>query len=242
MMKNYYEILGVSQDADLKELKAAYRQQALKWHPDKNFGSKEAEERFKLTAQAYYCLSDHSKRANYDAALRARTIPSEEISSTIDFTTATEIFFHEMQSVAVELSLQNAPWSYIAAELIERECPESLAREIALSIEKSRKDAVRKASKKSILTSLSMITAGTILAAICYYLFEPSDIYVIGITLAIIGIIKFIHTIYFFVSGRVPYQTGENPKVQPAKWKCPECNEYNPGNVYKCNNCGFKLI
>lgn len=62
----YYEILGVRRDADTGSIKRAYRQAALKYHPDKNPGDKAAEEKFKLAAEAYSVLSDPEKRARYD--------------------------------------------------------------------------------------------------------------------------------------------------------------------------------
>lgn len=62
----YYEILGITQDADSGAVKKAYRKQALKYHPDRNEGDKEAEEMFKLVNEAYQVLSDPKKRATYD--------------------------------------------------------------------------------------------------------------------------------------------------------------------------------
>ncbi len=64
--RDYYETLGVSRDADEGELKKAYRQLALQYHPDKNPGDKKAEERFKEINEAYAVLSDPDKRAQYD--------------------------------------------------------------------------------------------------------------------------------------------------------------------------------
>jgi molecular chaperone DnaJ len=63
---DYYETLGVGRDADEVELKKAYRQLALKHHPDRNPGDREAEERFKAINEAYAVLSDPDKRAQYD--------------------------------------------------------------------------------------------------------------------------------------------------------------------------------
>jgi molecular chaperone DnaJ len=65
--RDYYEILGVSKNADSDELKKAYRKLALKYHPDRNQGDKEAEEKFKEAAEAYEVLSNPDKRKIYDS-------------------------------------------------------------------------------------------------------------------------------------------------------------------------------
>jgi molecular chaperone DnaJ len=65
-MKDYYEILGISRDACDADIKKAFRQLALKYHPDRNPENKESEERFKEINEAYSCLCDPEKRANYD--------------------------------------------------------------------------------------------------------------------------------------------------------------------------------
>lgn len=64
--KDYYQVLGVPRDAAPEQIKKAYRQLALKHHPDRNPGSKEAEERFKEAAEAYSVLADSEKRSVYD--------------------------------------------------------------------------------------------------------------------------------------------------------------------------------
>ena len=64
--RDYYEVLGISKSASADEIKKAYRKMAIKFHPDKNPGDKEAEENFKEAAEAYEVLSDDNKRARYD--------------------------------------------------------------------------------------------------------------------------------------------------------------------------------
>ncbi|ANW95534.1 molecular chaperone DnaJ [Wenyingzhuangia fucanilytica] len=64
--QDFYEVLGVSKGASAAEIKKGYRKMAVKYHPDKNPGDTEAEEKFKLAAEAYEVLSDENKRARYD--------------------------------------------------------------------------------------------------------------------------------------------------------------------------------
>jgi molecular chaperone DnaJ len=92
-MSDYYDLLGVSRSADTDEIKKAYRQLALQYHPDRNQGSKEAEERFKEVTQAYEVLRDPDKRAAYDRygeqGLKGRGAPG------FDFGDAIEIFMRD---------------------------------------------------------------------------------------------------------------------------------------------------
>ena len=64
--RDYYEVLGVDKKASADEIKKAYKKMAIKYHPDRNPGDKEAEEKFKEAAEAYEVLSDENKRARYD--------------------------------------------------------------------------------------------------------------------------------------------------------------------------------
>ncbi len=64
--RDYYEVLGVAKNASAEEIKKAYRKKAIEYHPDKNPGNKEAEEKFKEAAEAYDVLSNADKKARYD--------------------------------------------------------------------------------------------------------------------------------------------------------------------------------
>lgn len=76
MPKDFYETLGVARNASQAELKKAYRQMAMKYHPDRNPGDKSAEEKFKDAKEAYEILSDAQKRAAYDQFGHAGINPS----------------------------------------------------------------------------------------------------------------------------------------------------------------------
>ena len=64
--RDYYEVLGIDKSADQDTIKKAYRKLAVKYHPDRNPGDKEAEEKFKEATEAYEILSDEEKRPIYD--------------------------------------------------------------------------------------------------------------------------------------------------------------------------------
>ena len=64
--RDYYEVLGIEKSASIDEIKRAYRKLAVKYHPDRNPGNKEAEEKFKEATEAYEVLSDDKKRPIYD--------------------------------------------------------------------------------------------------------------------------------------------------------------------------------
>ena len=94
-MSDYYQLLGVSRGADTEEIKKAYRQLALKYHPDRNQGSKEAEERFKEVTEAYEVLRDSEKRALYDRYGEQGLKRGAGGAAGFDFSDAIEVFMRD---------------------------------------------------------------------------------------------------------------------------------------------------
>jgi len=96
-MADYYELLGIARDADADDIKRAYRKLALKYHPDRNNGSKEAEERFKEVTQAYDVLRDPDKRRVYDqyGAEGLRGGPAGGGFGPFDFSDAIDVFMRD---------------------------------------------------------------------------------------------------------------------------------------------------
>lgn len=78
MEKNYYEILGLAKTATKQQIKDAYKKAALLYHPDKNQGSKTAEEKFKLVNEAYQVLSNAQKKYIFDQKLYTQTLVLKE--------------------------------------------------------------------------------------------------------------------------------------------------------------------
>jgi curved DNA-binding protein len=91
--RDYYELLEVAKDADAAAIKKAFRKKAQEFHPDKNPGDKQAEDRFKDVNEAYAVLSDETKRRQYDAVGHARfneRFTQEDIFRGADFSSAFE--------------------------------------------------------------------------------------------------------------------------------------------------------
>src|SRR3954471_21003256 len=99
-MRDYYEILAVAKDADGETIKKAYRKLALQYHPDRNGGDREAEEKFKECTEAYEVLRDADKRAAYDrfghaGVKRGAGAPGGGYSGGFGFEDALNIFMRD---------------------------------------------------------------------------------------------------------------------------------------------------
>lgn len=94
-MADYYELLRVARDAGEEDIKKAYRKVALEYHPDRNAGSREAEERFKEVTEAYEVLRDPQKRARYDRYGKEGLRGQGGFGSGFDFSDALEIFMRD---------------------------------------------------------------------------------------------------------------------------------------------------
>jgi curved DNA-binding protein CbpA len=165
MAQSHYEVLGVTPSATAEDIKKAYRQKALRWHPDTNGGSPEAERQFKLISAAYATLSDAQRRAEYDASLRGGHDAANDAASGIDAQSAAALFYREMVGLAFELSFKNLSASKVAAALIAKGCPQPIAREIATGVELRRKEAVREAALNTLFTGLGFLAFGGIVTA-----------------------------------------------------------------------------
>jgi curved DNA-binding protein CbpA len=204
MAKTYYDVLGVSPTSTSEEIKKAYRRQALRWHPDKNQGSRESEEQFKRIAAAYAVLSDATDRAQYDQAQRAGLRDEDQFESRVDADMAAAMFSQEMVTLAFELTYSNVPWSHIASALVEKGCPETVASAIAKAVEERRKAVVRAAAGRAFLWALGWIGLGVVITAGSYSLAKPGGGYVATFGLFLFGGINLLRALYYLASGRAP--------------------------------------
>jgi curved DNA-binding protein CbpA len=204
-MDDYYKVLGLERSATADEIKAAYRSLAMAWHPDRNAGSAQAEERFKEISQAYSALSDEASRRAYDEGLASGSDRVRERSFSRGFTPeeAAYMFMREMYALATELTMRNLGWRDIAAELIGRGCPEGAAREIARQIEERRKAMVRATARPYFLRSGLSGFFGLCLVS----LFGGAGFGILGflgLLMFLSGAYNLVRAIYFMATGKAP--------------------------------------
>lgn len=128
---DYYEVLGVTKTASPEAIQSAYRRAAMRWHPEKNQGRREAEETFRKLAQAYAVLSTPEARKRYDEQMTRGEQPDSAPTSTVDTEIASMIFLQEMDDLASELRAYGIARDSIADSLVKRGCPEGVARQAA---------------------------------------------------------------------------------------------------------------
>jgi curved DNA-binding protein CbpA len=204
-MDDYYKVLELDRQTTAEQIKAAYRKLAMAWHPDRNAGSAEAEEKFKAISQAYSVLSDEASRRAYDARLDSGVYGGEERGFARGFTPeqAAYMFMQEMYALATELTMQNVGWKDIAAELIRRGCPEGAAREIAKQIEERRKAMVRATARPYFLRSGLSGFFGLCLVS----LFGGVGLGILGLLgllMFLSGAYNLVRAIYFLMTGKAP--------------------------------------
>ena len=146
--RTLYEILGVDTTATSDQIKAAYRRQAMKWHPDRNPNDRaEAEARFKEIGYAYKVLSDSENRAAYDAELASSPEPPTNENPDTDTgpeqafsqQDASAVFFEQMLDLAIELASRGYGDALIARALIGLDCPELVAKQVAALATKNKR-------------------------------------------------------------------------------------------------------
>jgi len=207
-MDNYYQTLELQQGAAPEEIKSNYRRLAMKWHPDRNSGSPEAEEKFKSISEAYSVLSDEGKRRDYDAFLsgggaergeRAYARPRRDFSPE----EAAAMFMNEMYNLASELTMMNVRWQDIAQELMKRGCPEDVAKDIAKKIETRRKALIRASARPYFVRSAISGAFGLGLFA-TFAGVGFGFLGLIGFFLTLSGGYNLVRALYFFVTGKAP--------------------------------------
>jgi len=217
-MGDYYSVLEVGREASTDEIKTNYRRLAMKWHPDRNGGSAEAEERFKSISEAYAVLSDPERRRSYDqggmdpASAQTQSTPYGQGFGfnpfgfrTRPFTAeeAAAMFMQEMQMLAAELTMQNVGWQDIAAELERRGCPAEVAATIAQDIEKKRKALMRSRARGAFVSAAVSGVIGLGLFA-SFAGVGLGILGFLGLLMSISGAFNLVRALYYMTTGRAP--------------------------------------
>jgi curved DNA-binding protein CbpA len=210
-MGDYYQVLELPRGSTADEIKANYRKLAMKWHPDRNAGSAEAEDKFKAISEAYSVLSDEASRRAYDersdspwtAGSGEGFARGSQGFGGFSREQAADIFMREMRGLATELTMQNVGWRDIAREMVRRGCPEGTAQEIARKIETQRKALIRGRARPYFLRSGFSGFFGLCLVG----LFGGVGFGIlgfIGLVMFLSGGYNLIRAIYFMTTGNAP--------------------------------------
>jgi DnaJ-class molecular chaperone len=143
LAETHYDTLGITPEATPSEIAEAYRLQSLKWHPDKNSGSAESEEKFKRIDHAYAVLRDPAARATYDASLggAADAVAHSEAPARL---AAAQRLLEEAKAFAARLASQGFAESYISTALQAKGLPQDIAASISRMV-----DAIRRGRPQS---------------------------------------------------------------------------------------------
>ncbi|MEK8090369.1 J domain-containing protein [Thermithiobacillus plumbiphilus] len=144
MAETLYEVLGLKPNATLEEIKAAYRREVMRWHPDRNGGSEMATHRFRQILEAHKTLTDIQARQRYDENL-ARGNSQAMLS--------TSSFWNNTMELAFFLAERGVSPVVLAQELSRRGCPPAIAAAIA--------QAIAAHSHRSRLSRLSKLARAT---------------------------------------------------------------------------------
>jgi len=98
MLKNSYKILDVDYDADDDTIKKAYRKKAIKYHPDKNPGDKDAENKFREVMEAYEILKDKSKRRSHDISIGVHNLRKKKKQPDVEVKTTSDVQNEQMKT------------------------------------------------------------------------------------------------------------------------------------------------
>ncbi len=223
-MDDYYSVLELERGASPEEIKANYRRLAMKWHPDRNAGSPEAEDRFKRISEAYAVLSEPGKRQAYDAGAysgQAGPQPGGQAGAwggqpawdawagvfqgfrprTFTAEEAAQMFMAEMQQLAMELTMQNVSWKNIAQELERRGCPSDVAVNIAQRMEEGRKVLMRgKAGLAFFRAALSGLFG--LILFMSYAGVGLGILGFLGLLMVLSGAYNLVRALWFLLTGR----------------------------------------
>ncbi len=217
-MESYYDILGVSPNATLDEIKRAYRKLAFLYHPDKNPGDRVAEQKFKKINEAYSILSEENERKKYDAKLfeKRNNFNNFNYNNTYNNTSnysseqAFKDFMKAMFAYAEDLAFLNMNAIEIQQLLEKQGCPTYISKIIAERAEFIRKSFIRAFSLQLFKKSILVLAGSFIGILIIKSLYIESQIeFLLNILITLIllfisRIPNLIRSIYYFFTGKVP--------------------------------------